>query len=173
MSDLETFRRELGGRVAAAARAGPWSSAEFDRYMADLQPRRKRFDEMAASLVTETVTSRLEALVELFPSSRLMADQQANRCACWFAQSDRFPVTAKLEFAIEHDEALHLGGIDRGARRCADEQRRCGRGLAERGDEREHGDRSTRATHLCECYQPDDFALSRMRCIRARWAPLA
>ncbi|HEX5104288.1 MAG TPA: YHS domain-containing protein [Pirellulaceae bacterium] len=109
MSDLQTFRRELKARTAAAGKAPSWRSADFDHYMADLQPRRTFFDDTAGTLIAVEIRPRLEALVEQFPGARIMREGQAYRCACWFAQSDRFPVTAKLEFDVEHDKSLqHL-----------------------------------------------------------------
>ena len=106
MSDLEQFRRELKRRITAAASAPRWPLADFEQYMAALQPRRQRFDEIAKQVVNAVVKPRLDALVKRFPGARMRTDEQAYRYSTWFAQSDRFPVTAKLEFAIEHDQSV-------------------------------------------------------------------
>src|SRR6188474_3003538 len=105
MSTLEKFRSELSSRVKAAGNAPRWKTQDADAYMAARRKRRQQFDDAARSLVVTVIKPRLEATTALFPSARAMADEQACRCWCWFACSDRFPVTAKIEFALEHDES--------------------------------------------------------------------
>lgn len=106
MSDLERFRSKLRAQVNSAGSAPRWQSADADAYMAALRSRRQQFDEAAKSLISIVIKPRLEAVAVLFRSARTMTDEQAFRCWCWFANSDRFPVTAKLEFAVEHDESV-------------------------------------------------------------------
>ncbi len=65
-----------------------------------------RFDDIAKLLANAVVKPRLDALIELFSGARTRADEQAHRYSTWFAYSDRYPVTAKLEFAIEHDQSV-------------------------------------------------------------------
>jgi YHS domain-containing protein len=109
MSTLEEFRCKLKSHVTAAASAPRLLSSEVETYMAALRSRRQQFDEAARSLVATVIKPRLEAVAELFRSARTMTDEQACRCWCWLASSDRFPVTAKVEFAVEHDETVeHL-----------------------------------------------------------------
>ena len=109
MSTLEEFRYKLKSQVKAAASAPRWQSSEAEAYMTALRSRRQQFDEAARSLVATVIKPRLDTVVELFRSARTMTDEQACRCWCWFACSERFPVTAKVEFALEHDESVeHL-----------------------------------------------------------------
>jgi len=106
MSTLEEFRDKLKSQVRAAASAPRWQSSDAEAYMAAVRSRRQEFDDAARSLVTTVIKPRLDVVAELFPSARTMFDEQACRSWCWFASSDRFPVTAKVEFAIEHDESV-------------------------------------------------------------------
>src|SRR4029453_15758227 len=106
MSKLEEFRSKLKSRVAAAGNVPGWQSADTEAYMAALRLRRQQFDDSAKSLLARVITPRLEVGTEPFPSARTMTDEQACRCWCWFASSDRFPITAKVEFAVEHDESV-------------------------------------------------------------------
>ena len=109
MQKLEEFTKELRARVTAAADAPRWPASDVERYMASFRPRREQFGETARALIATVVRPRLEALARLFPTARITADEQPCRCSCWFPTSDRFPVTAKVEFAIEHDESVeHL-----------------------------------------------------------------
>ena len=109
MSTLEQFRQELGTRLKSAGSTPRWPTDGFRRYMTALEPRRQIFEEAARRLLADVVKPRLDALVEFFPSARTRADEQAHCYCCWFAYSDRFPVTAKLEFSVEHDQAVeHL-----------------------------------------------------------------
>lgn len=106
MNTLEEFRDKLKSQLKAAGNAPRWQSADAEAYMAALRSRREQFDNAAGSLLATVIKPRLEAVAELFPSARTQTDEQACRCWCWFACSDRFPVTAKVEFALEHDEAV-------------------------------------------------------------------
>jgi len=109
MSTLEEFESKLKSQVKAASDAPRWQSAEIDAYMGAVQARRQQFDQTAQSLIGTVVKPRLEAVARRFPSARAQTDEQAYRAWCWFACSDRFPVTAKLEFAVEHEESIeHL-----------------------------------------------------------------
>ena len=106
MSTLEEFRDKLKSQVTAAASAPRWQASDAEAYMAAQRSRRQRFDEAARSLIATVIKPRLEAMAELFPSARTMTDEQVCRSSCWFASSDRLPVTAKVEFAVEHDESI-------------------------------------------------------------------
>jgi YHS domain-containing protein len=106
MSDLEQFRSKLRSQVTAAGNAPLWQSANAEAYMAALKARQQQFSEAAKALIARVVKPRLDAVAELFRSARTITDEQTGRCWCWFASSDRFPVTAKVEFVLEHDESV-------------------------------------------------------------------
>ena len=106
MSTLEEFRDKLKSQLTAAASAPRWESADAESYMGALRARRQQFDQAGKVLTATIIKPRLEALAELFQSARTITDEQACRSSCWFASSDRFPITAKVEFAVEHDESV-------------------------------------------------------------------
>jgi YHS domain-containing protein len=106
VSTLEEFQGKLKSKVKAATNAPRWQSSDSETYMAALRVRRQQFDEAAKSLIATVIKPRLDAVAELFPSARTMTDDQACRSWCWFASSNRIPITAKVEFAIEHDESV-------------------------------------------------------------------
>jgi Cu+-exporting ATPase len=109
MSTLDEFRGKLKALVTAAGVAPRWRSSDAEAYMAALRSRRQQFDEAARSLVLVVIQPRLDAVTELFRGARTTTDEHACRCWCWFAYSDQYPVTAKVEFAVEHDESIeHL-----------------------------------------------------------------
>jgi YHS domain-containing protein len=109
MSALPDFRQQLAGRVTASEKAPRWPSSDVEKYMAAFDPRRQHFDATATALITTVVKPRLDALAAQFPSARTMTDEQGRWYACWLASSDRFPVTAKVEFVVEHDPSVaHL-----------------------------------------------------------------
>jgi len=108
MSALDAFRQELEKQIAAAASASRWQAAEVAAYMTAYRERYEQFD-AAQDLLESIARPRLEALAELFPSARVKTAAHPRNCGCWFATSDRFPVTAMIEFKTEHDEPLeHL-----------------------------------------------------------------
>ena len=100
MSTLDEFRSTLKFRISAAGNTSHWKAADADAYMAALRTRRREFDESTRSLIATVIRPRLDAVASFFPSARTQTDDQAHRCWCWFANSDRFPVTAKIEFAL-------------------------------------------------------------------------
>lgn len=106
MDELERFRGELKARLRASASAPGWSLAEIDDAMTAFQSRHEQFQDRARSLIEQVIKPRLDALLELFSSARTDCDEEMFRYSCWFAASDRFPVTAKLEFSIGHNESL-------------------------------------------------------------------
>jgi YHS domain-containing protein len=107
MSSLEEFRAKLIARLKAAAAGPRWQSTDAEAYMAAHRARHRHFEEAATSLLPAVIQPRLAALAEQFPSARLLTN--GHRSWCWFASSDRFPITAKIEFTLEHDESLeHL-----------------------------------------------------------------
>lgn len=108
MASLEEFRTELKTRIVEAANAPRWQAPEVEDYMAAFRLRCGQFDVAALNLVDSVVRPRLEALAEGFPSARIKSDTHPHRCSAWFAASDRFPVTAMVEFKVEHDSSAEL-----------------------------------------------------------------
>ena len=51
MAGLEEFSRQIEARLAAARRGPRWQPAETAQFMAELEPRRRQFEEIAPRLV--------------------------------------------------------------------------------------------------------------------------
>lgn len=106
---LEAFQQRLAARLAILRQSATLPPAEISRLMADLQPRLERFHQTAVQIVSEIIRPRVQALAARFPNADLGNGQHSNHCRAWFGYCDRFPVGARIEFAVEHDEQVeHL-----------------------------------------------------------------
>ncbi len=106
MDESSKFSRQIELRLAASRREPRWSAEQAQRFMADFEPRQRRFEEIAGRLVATIVRPRMEKLASYFENAKLAKADRNDRCACWFGYSNRFPATTKVEFAIEHDEPI-------------------------------------------------------------------
>jgi YHS domain-containing protein len=106
MADLEQFSRAIESRLAQTRREPDWEVAEVARFMAQFEPRRRAFEEIAPRLVQTIIRPRIEALASYFPNAALDASKRLDRCACWFGYCERFPAETKVEIAVEHDERI-------------------------------------------------------------------
>jgi YHS domain-containing protein len=106
MAAFESFSHEIEARLAAARREPHWEPAETARFMAELAPRRRLFEDLAPRLVRSIIRPRVEALASFFPNARLDRAEHDDRCACWFGYCERFPANTKVEIAVEHDERI-------------------------------------------------------------------
>lgn len=104
MADLTAFKQRVNELVAATSRARHWTRDEAERYMAKFGERHRQFDEVAGRLASAIIRPRLEALVQSFPNARMGKDDLAEGGSCWFGYCERYPVTARVEFAVEHDQ---------------------------------------------------------------------
>ena len=103
MSNLVDFARRVEQTLAATQREPHWEPGEAERYMADVELRRGRFDEAAERLNSTVIQPRLETLASYFSNASLTNDEIAGHCACWFGYCERFPASTKVSFAVEHD----------------------------------------------------------------------
>lgn len=103
MDDLQEFSRQVEKRLADADRDPHWRSAEAERYMAEVEERRRRFDQVCSRMITTVIRPRLEVLISFFPNASLAKKLLDNHASCLFGYCRRFPTTAKVEFVVEHD----------------------------------------------------------------------
>ncbi|MFO0915900.1 MAG: YHS domain-containing protein [Pirellulales bacterium] len=103
MSDLVAFAQSVKDQLNAAGREPHWLPEEAERYMAAVGDRRQRFEQLAARLIESVVQPRLETLAGHFTNASLPKDKPSGHCWCWFGYCERFPVSTKTAFAIEHD----------------------------------------------------------------------
>lgn len=109
MAALEEFSRQIEARLAAARREPRWQPAETAQFMAELEPRRRQFEEIAPRLVKAIIRPRLQAVALHFPNAAPDRGDRSDRSTFWFGYCERFPADSKVEIAIEHDERIeHL-----------------------------------------------------------------
>ena len=69
MAALEEFSRQIEARLAVARREPRWQAAETAQFMAELEPRRRQFEEIAPRLVKAIIRPRLQAVASYFPNA--------------------------------------------------------------------------------------------------------
>ncbi|MGD9722641.1 MAG: YHS domain-containing protein [Pirellulales bacterium] len=104
--DLEQFRREVQRRVTAANAEPKWSAEAAAQYMAGLEPRRKRFLEVARRLIADVIEPRMPVVAGQFVNAQADRNAHDDRSVWWFGFCERFPVTARLEISVGHNETI-------------------------------------------------------------------
>jgi YHS domain-containing protein len=102
----EKFSRQIEARLVAARREPRWQPAEAAQFMAELEPRRRQFEEIAPRLVKSIIRPRLQAVASYFPNVAPDRGDRSDRSTFWFGYCERFPADTKVEIAIEHDERI-------------------------------------------------------------------
>jgi YHS domain-containing protein len=106
---LESFGRRIEAALAAARTAPVDERTAMESCMASLNPRLKRMQEISQTLLSSVIRPRVEKLAAYFPQASLPRQPDGERCICRFGYTERFPVNAKVEFSVGHDEAVeHL-----------------------------------------------------------------
>lgn len=109
MSELESFRQQVGEKVVSLKCAGTVNSPLLRQQMATLESRLGRFEQTAATLVNEILLPRLQVVASFFPNAYLKQGKRHDECELWFGYCERFPASVKQEFSCEHDDAIeHL-----------------------------------------------------------------
>ncbi len=106
MSGFVDFTKRIESRLAAAAREPHWLPGEAESYMSAIAQRRTEFERIAARLCESVVRPRLAMIASYFANANLATGDPPGRCTCWFGYSERFPASAKVGFAVEHDLGL-------------------------------------------------------------------
>jgi YHS domain-containing protein len=104
--DLEQFRKEVQTRIAAANAEPKWTAEAAARYMTELEPRRKQFVEVARRLVAEVIEPRMAVVGGPFANAQADRNAHQDRSVWWFGYCERFPVTARLEISVAHNETI-------------------------------------------------------------------
>lgn len=103
---MASFAEKIEARLAESRHEPRWEPADFERYMSTFIPRREEYERQAARLISDVVRPRLETLASYFVNASLANVEPGDRCGCWFGYSERFPVSVKIEFAIDHDREI-------------------------------------------------------------------
>ena len=68
--------------------------------MAGLEPRRKRFVEVARRLIVDVIEPRMAVVAGQFVNAQADRNAHEDRSVWWFGFCERFPVTARLEIGV-------------------------------------------------------------------------
>jgi YHS domain-containing protein len=83
-----------------------WTSEAATKYMAALEPRRQRFVEVARRWVADVIEPRMAAVGEPFANAQADRHARNDRSTWWFGYCERYPVTARLEISVAHNEPI-------------------------------------------------------------------
>ncbi|WP_182870671.1 YHS domain-containing protein [Rhodopirellula sp. JC639] len=106
MASLTDFAKSIEEKLHNASRQPYWSEEESRQVMAEVEARRQRFLEIAASLNDNVIRPSLEILADHFSNANLVRDALIGHSACRFGYCERFPVNARVAFTVEHDVAF-------------------------------------------------------------------
>jgi YHS domain-containing protein len=106
MSDLDQFARQIETRLSAARHEPAWQPAEVAQFMAEIESRRKAFEELAPRIVRSVIRPRMKTLASFFWNAELDRTEHTDRCSCSFGYCERFPVSTSVEISVEHDERI-------------------------------------------------------------------
>ncbi len=104
--DLERFRQEVQQRVAAANSGPTWTTEAASMYMKRSEPRRQQFVKLARRWGTDVIDPCMAAVAEPFANAEADRNGQDGRSTWWFGYCERYPVTARLEISVTHNEPI-------------------------------------------------------------------
>ncbi len=102
---LDEFKLQLKSRLKAA-RVAVSNPELIHQQMADLLPKLRKCNEVAARLVSEVIKPRLQATVACFPNADLANEARPDRCGAVFGYCERFPASCRVDFLLEHDDRV-------------------------------------------------------------------
>ncbi len=103
MGDLVEFANQVKQKMAIANRPPYWSNEEADQYMTASTARREQFQQKASTIQDSIIKPRLDTIAAFFDNASMANEEPNSHSSCWFGYCDRFPVTAKLAFEVQHD----------------------------------------------------------------------
>ena len=103
MNDLVEFAKRVKGELMNANREPHWDRDQAERYMAEVELRRRRFNERASFLSTAIIQPRLEILSGYFSNASRSKDEHDFHYTYWFGFTERFPVSTNIAVGVEHD----------------------------------------------------------------------
>ncbi len=101
--DLVEFANQVDALLSNSNREPNWDPEEARRYISEIADRRSRFEPIALRLYGVVLTPLVESFAKRFPNASISKDDHSKRCTCWLGYCERFPVSTKIGFAIEHD----------------------------------------------------------------------
>ena len=111
MSNLVDFTNRVYEQLSRANREPHWEPSETARYMAEVAVRRESFAQLASRLTVNVIQPRIKALAGYFPNTSPAQAEPDGRCSYWFGYCERFPASAKVSFAVEHDISFENAAV--------------------------------------------------------------
>ena len=108
MENLASFTSQIAARLQRARLEPRWDDAAVNEYMDQVGGRHDLFDQESKYLISTVIKPRLDCAVENFANACAEISRPGNSCRAQFGYCERFPVTAKVEFSIEHDVSWNL-----------------------------------------------------------------
>lgn len=109
MSDLESFRQRVEERIASLTCGVAVQPQALQQEMAALESRLARLEAEAAAILDDVILPRLKIVAACFPNAYIKQGKWRDRCEFWLGYCERFPASVKVEFSLEHDDAVeHL-----------------------------------------------------------------
>jgi hypothetical protein len=103
MNGLVEFAKRVKAALTHSGREPHWAPGEAEQYMADVESRRRRFEERAAQVFSTVIEPRLEVLCGSFPNACRTNEKHDFHAAYWFGFSERFPASTRVALGVEHD----------------------------------------------------------------------
>lgn len=103
MTTIAEFAARVEEQLKCTNSKPHWSPAEADRYMAEIDGRRRRFEGIAAHLSETVIHPRLDTYASYFPNATLTNGEPVGHSACCFGYRERFPTSTRVAFSVEHD----------------------------------------------------------------------
>jgi hypothetical protein len=117
MNDLVQFAKRLKEELERSSREPFWTGDDAQRYMAEVAARREQFTTLATHWIQTIALPRLETMAGYFANAALGRHSSDDRCNLRFRFIERFPASAEVSIAVEHDlryEQVLAGGVDGG-----------------------------------------------------------
>jgi hypothetical protein len=108
MGDLQALERKILARMAAAGQRVQLNEEHRQRHLAAREQRKGLFTAVSDRLLRQLIRPRLAKLADHVGLGRPAHAEDAGRTRCLyvFGPAEPFPVTARLELAVHHDQDI-------------------------------------------------------------------
>ena len=108
MSNLVNLSKGVEEQLAGTEREPHWETGEAERYMADVDVRRGRFEEIAVRLNDTLIQPRLETLASYSSNASLIDNESAGRLLRHATRTEGMPITFAPRLANNNSPAHQL-----------------------------------------------------------------
>ncbi len=105
MDDLRALERRIQQRLKSVEEKDRLQQVQLQTRMAQIEKRHAQFVQLADSLMSDVVDSRMAKLASFFDNAELLERDEAGKhnCVCRFDHSARYPASVKLTLSVAHD----------------------------------------------------------------------